>query len=139
MFVLLGVAALLLLGSSSASASTAQSGPDERPADAPEKAPIKVALPQTSADRRVVDAAAYVVEKKQGGQVKRDLQEAKRKAQPMADHIRSKGTAYDRALLAVWQALAGLVPDGLYGPATRAALISAGARNVPANLFRGAR
>lgn len=63
---------------------------------------------------------------------------AKAKAQSIADHVRTKRSAYDRPKLAVWQALAGLPGvDGLYGPSTQAALQRLGAKNVPKALFKG--
>lgn len=63
---------------------------------------------------------------------------AKSKAQSIADHVRTKKSAYDRPKLAVWQALAGLPGvDGLYGPSTQQALSKYGAKNVPKPLFKG--
>lgn len=58
-------------------------------------------------------------------------------AQQIADHLRAKGYNYDRKLLKRWQATrASLKADGLYGPKTRAALIAAGAKNVPKADFK---
>lgn len=64
--------------------------------------------------------------------------EATRRAQPMADQIRTKKGKYDRAALQTFQTFAGMTADGLYGPQTRAALIHFGAKNAPAALFKGA-
>ncbi len=63
--------------------------------------------------------------------------EATRRAQPMADQIRTKKSKYDRAALQTFQTFAGLKGDGLYGPQTRNALMYFGAKNVPAALFKG--
>lgn len=62
---------------------------------------------------------------------------AKQKAQSLADHVRTKRTKYDRPRLAVWQALAGIPVDGLYGPGTAKALAAMGAKNVPKPQFKG--
>lgn len=62
---------------------------------------------------------------------------AKKSAQATADHVRTKGAKYDRPRLAVWQAAAGLTPDGLYGPATVNALKKFGAKNVVGPVFAG--
>jgi len=64
-------------------------------------------------------------------------QQAGMKAQPVADHIRTRKGKYDRALLQSFQTSAGLKTDGLYGPQARAALVFFGAKNVPAALFKG--
>jgi murein L,D-transpeptidase YcbB/YkuD len=59
------------------------------------------------------------------------------KAQPTADHVRTRKGKYDRALLMSFQTSAGLKSDGLYGPQVAAALRFFKAKNVPAPLFRG--
>lgn len=66
-----------------------------------------------------------------------DSAAASARAQPMADHVRTRKGKYDRAVLASWQTQAGLKPDGLYGPQSVAALKYYGAKNVPAALFKG--
>lgn len=84
-------------------------------------------------------AGRWQVENEDGTPVKANPALAKQKAQSIADHVRTKKTAYDRPRLAVWQALAGLSGvDGLYGPATQSALQRMGAKNVPKALFKGA-
>lgn len=59
-----------------------------------------------------------------------DLQAAKKNAQPIADMVRTKGKKYDHAKLKAWQMLAGLKPDGVYGPNTAKALRHLGAKSV---------
>lgn len=73
-----------------------------------------------------------------GSPVRPDAALARSRAQSIADHVRTKKSAYDRPKLAVWQALAGIDADGLYGPGTRTALVNHGAKNVPSALFKGA-
>lgn len=63
--------------------------------------------------------------------------QASAKAQPLADHVRTRRGKYDRAVVQSFQTAAGLLPDGLYGPQTVAALRYFGAKNVPAALFKG--
>lgn len=63
--------------------------------------------------------------------------EATRRAQPMADQIRTRKTKYDRAALQTFQGFAGMNADGLYGPQSSSALKYFGAKNVPAALFKG--
>lgn len=72
-----------------------------------------------------------------GSPVSANAMMAKAKAQAIADHVRSKKGSYDRPKLAVWQALAGIPVDGLYGPSSQAALQRLGAKNVPKALFKG--
>jgi hypothetical protein len=79
----------------------------------------------------------WSVKNEDGSDVAPNQTLARARAQAMADHVRTKKTKYDRPRLAVWQALAGVEVDGLYGPATQAALQSMGARNVPRPLFKG--
>jgi hypothetical protein len=83
------------------------------------------------------EGGRWTVTREDGSDVAPNAAIAKAKAQAMADHVRTKKAKYDRPRLAVWQALAGIEVDGLYGPATQAALQSMGARNVPKPLFRG--
>ena len=64
--------------------------------------------------------------------------QATQKAQPTADHLRTRKGKYDRAVLQSFQTAAGLKADGLYGPQTAAALKHFGAKNVPHPLFKGA-
>jgi hypothetical protein len=63
--------------------------------------------------------------------------QASNKAQPTADHVRTRKGKYDRAVVQSFQTSAGLKSDGLYGPQTVAALRYFGAKNVPAALFKG--
>lgn len=52
------------------------------------------------------------------------------------NHLRRKGKAqYDRRMLKTWQTQAGLAADGLYGPATRGALIAFGQKDPPAVFY----
>lgn len=62
---------------------------------------------------------------------------AKALAPSVGANLKAKGTAYDRKMLAAFQAAAGLAADGLYGPATRAALVACGV-SAPAALFKAA-
>jgi hypothetical protein len=58
---------------------------------------------------------------------------ARRSASSIANHLRRAGKAkYDRRLLRQWQTQAGLTADGLYGPATRGALVYYGIKDPPA-------
>jgi peptidoglycan hydrolase-like protein with peptidoglycan-binding domain len=58
---------------------------------------------------------------------------AKRAAASVSAHLKRTGKAgYDRRLLRQWQTQAGLTADGLYGPATRGALIFYGQKDPPA-------
>lgn len=78
-----------------------------------------------------LDVENYTVSPRPGADV------ARKSAQATADHVRNKGTKYDRARLAVWQSAAGIASDGLYGPGTVAALKKYGAKNVVKPLFKG--
>jgi murein L,D-transpeptidase YcbB/YkuD len=55
---------------------------------------------------------------------------ARKLAQPLADYVRNNRKKYDHARVATWQAFAGLVPDGIYGPKTAKALRAFGAKSV---------
>jgi murein L,D-transpeptidase YcbB/YkuD len=66
-----------------------------------------------------------------------DSQRAAQVAQRTADHVRTRGGKYDRAVITVFQTFAGVKTDGLYGPQTAAALRFFGAKSVPAALFKG--
>lgn len=58
---------------------------------------------------------------------------ARKAAASTANHLRRSGKAkYDRRMLRQWQIHAGLPADGLYGPATRGALIYFGVKDPPA-------
>jgi hypothetical protein len=63
---------------------------------------------------------------------------AKATAQRTADHLRTRKSKYDRAVLALFQRRAAIADDGLYGPLSASALRSYGAKNVPAPFFKGA-
>lgn len=64
-----------------------------------------------------------------------DPDAARRQAQSAANHVRKREYDYSRKLLRDWQTLAGLKPDGIYGPKTRSALEYFGAK-APKPLFR---
>lgn len=88
--------------------------------------------------RATADAGGrWSVTNDDGSPVQVNAAVAKQKAQSIADHVRTKKAGYDRPKLAVWQALAGLGVDGLYGPSTQKALSKFGAKNVPKALFKG--
>jgi hypothetical protein len=74
-----------------------------------------------------------------GVRVTKDEATARKSAQSVADHVRSKQYNYSRPLLAVWQAHAGIASDGIYGPETVAKLRGYGAKNVNKALFPGAK
>lgn len=64
-----------------------------------------------------------------------DLALAKSTAAKMAAHLKQKGRDhYDRKALKLWQTRAGIVPDGIYGKGTAAALKYFGAA-APAPFF----
>ena len=58
---------------------------------------------------------------------------ARRAASSIANHLKRSGKAkYDRRMLKQWQTHAGLPADGIYGPATRGALVYFGQKDPPA-------
>jgi hypothetical protein len=57
---------------------------------------------------------------------------ARRGAPSIANHLKRAGKAkYDHRLLRQWQTQSGLKPDGLYGPASRGALLFFGVKDPP--------
>lgn len=66
-----------------------------------------------------------------------DLEGAKKAAQGLANHIRTKKKNYSRPELAAFQKKAGLPGDGIYGPLSVSALKHFGAKNVPSALYGG--
>ena len=61
---------------------------------------------------------------------------ARKMAPSLAQHLTRAGRAgYDRRLLRTFQAKAGIAPDGIYGGASRGALLAMGAPNAPAPFF----
>jgi peptidoglycan hydrolase-like protein with peptidoglycan-binding domain len=62
---------------------------------------------------------------------------ARAQAKPLAEHIARSGYSYDRRRLATWQRYAGIAPDGIYGPASRAELVRLGVADAPKPLFKG--
>lgn len=65
-----------------------------------------------------------------------DPDKARRTAPALAEHLRRKARDYDRRLAKAWQTAAALDADGIYGGATRGALIHYGVRNPPRALFK---
>lgn len=58
---------------------------------------------------------------------------ARRGSAALSNHLKRAGKAgYDRRMLKTWQTQAGLPADGLYGPATRGALVFYGQKDPPA-------
>lgn len=67
-----------------------------------------------------------------------DLAKAKSMAASVAGNLKSKGkSGYDKKQLAAFQTAAGLTGDGVYGPASQAALKYFGAKNAPAAFVGG--
>lgn len=64
-----------------------------------------------------------------------DPMKAKRTAQAVSTNITTRSYNYSRDGLRAWQRAAGLTPDGVYGGATRGALLFYGAANPPRALF----
>jgi hypothetical protein len=117
-------------------------GPSGRPSspefELAEDAPSPAAAFAMAA--KPVGGGVYRVANEDGSPVRANPAEAKRSAQSIADNIRTKANGYDRARLAVWQALAGLRSvDGVYGPESQGALTKMGAKSVPRPLFKGAK
>ena len=67
-----------------------------------------------------------------------DPPRARSLAKGIAANIDTKGSAYDRGRLKVFQAAAGLESDGLYGGSSRRALIFYGVPRPPSALFKPA-
>jgi murein L,D-transpeptidase YcbB/YkuD len=65
-----------------------------------------------------------------------NLELARREAPNVAKHLRTKGFNYSRQTVRDFQAHAGIVPDGIYGPLTRSALAYFGVPNPPKALFQ---
>lgn len=128
------LAALLLLGGGKKAKAKAPVSADAEPE------PVRVDVPESPLDKPVVRKQAeqevYVVEE-DGKEVGPEPNAAKELAPAIASHLRARGYSYDREKLAAWQALAGLVADGLYGPATYGALKKY-VSNAPKALFKGA-
>jgi len=120
-------------GASAPSASSTRTSARPSPSPSPEPVPA-VYAPELPSD----NAGTYTVKTSEGKTLQPNPAQAKRAAQATADHVRNKGTKYSRPMLAAWQALAGLTPDGLYGPATVKVLRGAGAKNVVGPMFKGA-
>jgi hypothetical protein len=113
--VLLGVVLLLLVAGSE----SASDAPDPPPLPPPAKPP------QTQTAPRRDKPATY------------SPVEARATAQRVSDHLEAKGIAhYSHEALRIWQTLAGLVQDGIYGGSTRGALIFFGVPNPPPAFFR---
>lgn len=68
-----------------------------------------------------------------------DLATARRMAPSLAQHLTRAGRAnYDRRLVRTFQTRAGLIADGIYGGATRGALLYFQANNAPQPFFKPA-
>ncbi len=65
-----------------------------------------------------------------------DPAKARKTAPALADHLKRKVYDYDRRLVRAWQTAAALEPDGIYGGATRGALIHYGVASPPKALFK---
>lgn len=100
--------------------------------DVPDMPPAELVLRPTAQP-----GGRWSVTNEDGSPVTQNPGIARSKAQSMADHLRTKKAKYDRPRLAVWQALAGIPVDGLYGPGTQSALSAMGAKNVPKPVFKG--
>lgn len=62
---------------------------------------------------------------------------ARKAARSTANHLSTRGRAgYSRPLLKQWQRQAGLTPDGIYGGATRGALLYYGVSDPPQAFFK---
>lgn len=64
------------------------------------------------------------------------LDQAKQLADVVIEDIKAKGSKYDRMLLARFQKLAELIPDGLYGGRSAGALMYFTAKSPPAPIFQ---
>jgi hypothetical protein len=109
------------------------SKPAARPAAS--TSPVRVVVPEKKSDSLLV--AALAAKQASGSPLRADPVAARKGAQPIADHVRQAKAKYDRVRVAAWQVLAGLAPDGLYGPATASALRQLGAKNVTGAMFKG--
>jgi peptidoglycan hydrolase-like protein with peptidoglycan-binding domain len=66
-----------------------------------------------------------------------NLELARREAEPLARHLRSKGIAgYSRQSLRAFQGHAGITVDGIYGPLSASALKYFGVQNPPKAFFK---
>ena len=65
-----------------------------------------------------------------------DRSKASNSAKDIAKHLTQKQYNYNRKAMKAWQTVAGIVADGLYGPATRNALL-AFTPTAPKALFKG--
>ena len=66
-----------------------------------------------------------------------NLELARREAPAIAKHIRAKGRLYSHQSLRDFQAHAGILADGKYGPRSQSALEHFGVTNPPAPVFPG--
>lgn len=65
-----------------------------------------------------------------------DPSKARSTAPKMAEHIKRRGSDYDRKILRAWQRAAALKADGIYGGGTRGALMHYGVPTPPRPLFK---
>ena len=65
-----------------------------------------------------------------------NLERARRSAPAVDKEVKSKRDKYNRTIVSKFQADAGLVPDGLYGPVTQSALRYFGVRDPAKPVFR---
>ena len=124
--VLLALGALLLSGAKAKAASSTQAPqlPKQDVNEALQAAQLaEVQAPDATAARDV-KPAGYDAAKARAGAAK------------MAAHIASAKYSYSRQALKTWQKYAGLAQDGIYGPLTRAALITFGVERPPKALFK---
>jgi hypothetical protein len=141
--ILFGVL-MMLLAAGGNKAAASNSRPPQLPPPLPPRTPAPPARTQTptSAPRPAAPPAARTPAPRAPAPKKLVLPpyspvEARETAPKVAAHLASQGRDhYRRDALKIWQALAGLVADGLYGGATRGALIYYGVPVPPAAFFK---
>jgi murein L,D-transpeptidase YcbB/YkuD len=113
--------------------------PDKRVAPrktAPASAPLPVSRTPKPAKESSVNAATAAIPRAVPPPGY-DRLKAANSAPDIARHIKQKGYNYTRKALKAWQIVAGVTPDGLYGPSTREALVYYVGNSAPKALFKG--